>query len=74
MPPPLTSDLVFERGEVMTGLDKLLDLVERAVSQPDVLRALWLEIDAATGAKGESSSACRQFLPSRMEQRGLSKA
>ena len=68
------SDLVFERGEVMTGLDKLFDLVERAGSQPDVLRALWLEIDAATGAKGEFSAACRQFLALRMEQRGFSKA
>ena len=64
---------MFERVEVMEGLDKLLDLVERAVTQPDVLRALWLEIDAGTGAKGEFSSACRQFLALRMDQRGLSK-
>ena len=67
------SDLVFERVEVMEGLDKLLDLVERAVRQPDVLRALWLEIDAGTGAKEEFSSARRQFLALRMDQRGLSK-
>ena len=66
-------DLLFARGETLINLDRLLDLVERAVSQPDVLWSLWLEIDAVTAADGEFASACRQFLAFEMEKRGLTR-
>ncbi len=64
-------DLVFARGETLLQLYSLLDLIERAESEPDVMHALWLDIDAATAAKGEFASACRQFLKAQVEERGL---
>ena len=67
-------DLVFARSEALTSLDRLLDLVERAASEPDVLMSLWLAIDAVTAAEGEFASACRQFLPWRMAERGLTRS
>ena len=66
-------DLLFARGATLERLYFLLDLVERAVGKPDVLRSLWLEIDEAIAAYGEFASACRQFLESQMEQRGLTR-
>ena len=65
--------LVFARGETLQRLYSLLDVVERAASEPDVLQSLWLEIDGVTASKGEFASACRQFLKSQMEERGLTR-
>ena len=64
-------DLLFARGEALTSLHRLLDLVERAAEEPDVLRSLWIDIDAVTAAEGEFASACRQFLASQVAERGL---
>lgn len=66
-------DLLFERGETLTSLHGLINLVERAANQPDVVRLLWLEIDAMTAAEGEFSSACRQFVAWQIAERGLTK-
>ena len=66
-------DLLFARGEALTSLHRLLDLLERAVAEPDVLQSLWIDIDAVTAAEGEFASACRQFLASQMAERGLTK-
>ena len=66
-------DLVFARGETLERLYFLLDLVERAASEPGLLQSLWLEIDAVTAAEGEFASACRQFTESQMAERGLTK-
>ena len=66
-------DLLFSRGETLERLDLLLDLVERAAGEPDVLRSLWLDIDAVTAARGEFASACRQFLRWQMSERGLTR-
>ena len=66
-------DLLFARGEAITSLDRLLDLVERASSEPDVLRSLWLDIDVVTAAAGEFASACRHFLASQIAERDLAK-
>ena len=66
-------DLLYERGEALTSLHRLIDLVERAATQPDVVRSLWLDIDAMTAAEGEFSSACRQFVEWQMADRGLTK-
>ena len=66
-------DLLFARGEALTSVHRLLDLVERAAYEPALLRPLWLEIDVVTAAKGEFASACRQFLASQMAERGLTR-
>ena len=66
-------DLLHARGEAIVRLDKLLGLVARAVSQPDVLRALWLEIEVMTVSAGEFASACRHFLAAQVAGRGLTK-
>ena len=66
-------DLLFERGEALMSLHRLIDLVGRAASEPDVLRSLWLEIDAVTALEREFSSACRQFVASQIVERGLTK-
>ena len=66
-------DLLFARGETLERLHFLLDLVERAVSEPDVLQSLWLQIDTITAAEGEFASACRQFLKSQMAEQGLTR-
>ena len=66
-------DLLFARSEALTSLNRLLDLVECAASQPAMLRSLWLEVDAVTAAAGEFASACRQLLESQMAERGLTK-
>ena len=67
------TDLLFARGESLERLYFLLDLVERAASEADVLQSLWLEIDAVTAAEGEFASACRQFLKLQMAERGLTR-
>ena len=66
-------DLLFARAQAITSLDRLLYLVERAGSEPDVLRALWLDIDVMTAAAGEFASACRHFLESQMAERSLTR-
>ena len=66
-------DLLFGRGEALTRLDRLLDLVERAANEQAPLRVLWLDIDKMTAAAGEFASACRQFLAWQIAQRGLTK-
>ena len=66
-------DLLFARGETLTRLHHLLDLVERAAGEPDVLQSQWLDIDAMTTAEGEFVSACRQFLESQMDKRSLTR-
>ena len=65
------TDLLFARKEALENLYRLLDLVDRAASEPAALRALWFEIDLLTDAVGEFASACRQFLASQMAERGL---
>ena len=65
--------LLFARSETLDRLYFLLDLVERAVDEPDVLRSLWLEIDKAIADYGEFASACRQFIEIQMVQRGLTR-
>ena len=67
-------DLLFARGEALLRLHRLLDLVERAATEPDLLRSLWLDIDAVTVAEGEFASACRQFIESQMAERSLTRA
>ena len=66
-------DLLFARSEVLMNLHRLLGLVERAASEPALLRSLWLEIDVLTAAEGEFASACRQFVASQMAERGLTR-
>ena len=66
-------DLLFARSEALMSLHRLLGFVERAASQPALLRSLWLDIDVVTAAQGEFASACRQFLASQMAERGLTK-
>ena len=66
-------DLLSARAEAITSLDMLLNLVERAGSEPDVLHALWLDIDAVTSAEGQFASACRYFLASQIAERGLTR-
>ena len=66
-------DLLSERSQAITNLDRLLDLVERATNKPAALQALWLEIDVMTAAAGEFASACRQFLTAQMAERGLTR-
>ena len=66
-------DLLSARAEAITSLDMLLNLVERAGSEPDVLHALWLDIDAVTSAEGEFASACRYFHASQIAERGLTR-
>ena len=65
--------LLFARSQAITNLDRLLDLVARSGSEPDVLRALWLDIDVMTAAAGEFASACRHFLESQMAERSLTR-
>ena len=66
-------DLLFSRSETLMNLHRLLGLLERAASEPALLRSLWLNIDMVTSAQGEFASACRQFLESQMSERGLTK-
>ena len=66
-------NLLHARGEAIVRLDKLLNLVERAASQPDVLRVLRLEIEVMTASGGEFASACRHFLAAQITERGLTK-
>ena len=66
-------DLLFARGEALSDLYKLLDLVERAADEPALLISLWLEIDVVTAAQGEYASACRQFLATQMMERAFSR-
>ena len=64
-------DLVYERGQAIIQLDLLLELVERAVSQPDARVQLWLDIDATIADAAEFASACRQYLRTRIKEHGL---
>ena len=64
-------DLVHERGQAIIQLDLLLELVERAVSQPDAHVQLWLDIDAMIADAAEFGSACRQYLRTRIKELGL---
>ena len=66
-------DLLFARGETLMRLDLLLDLVERATSEPDLLASIWLEIDVLTASEGEFASACRKCLEWQMAERGLTR-
>ena len=66
-------DLLFARSQALEHLDLLLELAERAASQPDVLRSIWLEIDQVTAPEGEFASACRQFVEWQMGKRGLTR-
>ena len=66
-------DLVYERGQAIIQLDLLLELVERAVSQPDARVQLWLDIDAMIADAAEFASACRQYLRTRIKEHGLKK-
>ena len=64
-------DLVYERGQAIIQLDLLLELVERAMRQPDARVQLWLDIDAMIADAAEFASACRQYLRTRIKERGL---
>ena len=64
-------DLVYKRGQAITQLDLLLELVERAMSQLDARVQLWLDIDAMIADAAEFASACRQFLRARIKESGL---
>ena len=64
-------DLVYERGQAIIQLDLLLELVERAVSHPDARVQLWLDIDTMIADAAEFASACRQYLRTRIKERGL---
>ena len=64
-------DLVYQRGQAIIQLDLLLELVERAASQPDARVQLWLDIDATIADAAEFASACRQYLGTRIKERGL---
>ena len=66
-------ELTYARGETLTRLHMLLDLVERAANEPALLHSLWLDIDRLMEAKGEFTSACRQFLAWQMAGRGLTR-
>lgn len=64
-------DLVYQRGQAIIRLDLLLELVERAVSQPDACIQLWLDIDAMIADPAEFASACRQHLRTRIKESGF---
>ena len=66
-------ELLSARAEAITSLDRLLDLLERAGSEPDVLYSLWLDVDAVASGEGEFASACRYFLASQIAERGLTR-
>ena len=65
--------LLYARYEAIERLDRLLNLVERAASEPNVSRALWLDIEVMTASTGEFASACRHFLTAQLAERGLTK-
>ena len=66
-------DLLFSRGETLTKLHGLLELLERSTSERAMMLALWNEIDAVTADQGEFASACRQFIGSQIAERGLTR-
>ena len=66
-------DLLFARSEVLKRLYSTLDDVERRANQPTALHALWLHVDEMLAATGEFASACRQFLQTQVEERGLTR-
>ena len=66
-------DLLFARGETLTRLHRLLELIERATSERELFLSLWLDIDALTASEGEFASACRQFVAVQMAERGLTR-
>ena len=63
--------LMHDRKEALERLDGLLDSLQTAAGQPDVVIALWLEIDEMVSAEAEYASACRYFLAWQMEERNL---
>ncbi len=63
--------LLYARTEALERLDGLLDSVQNAAGRPDVVIALWLDIDEMISAEAEYSSACRYFLEWQMEKRNL---
>lgn len=66
------ADLLHARGQAIESLDRLLNLLDRAVGEPDVLVALWVEIEKTTSVAEEFASACRHFLASQIAERRIS--
>ena len=65
--------LLYSRKETLERLDGLLDRLEIAANQPDVVIALWFDIKELVSAEAEYASACRYFLAWQMEERGLAR-
>ena len=65
--------LFLSRSEILQRLNRLLNFVERAVNEPALLQALWIDIDKFTAAEGEFASTCRQFLTLQIAERGLTR-
>ena len=63
--------LLFARKETLERLDGLLDRLETAANQPDVVVALWFDIEELVSAEAEYASACRHFLAWQIKERGL---
>ena len=66
-------ELLYSRGQALTGINRLLDMIERAAGQPDLVESLWIEIDQLLDEKEEFTSACRQFVAWQMAERGLAR-
>ena len=67
------SGLVFARSDAIKNLNRLLNLLERAVDERAARIELWVDIDAMTAPAGEFASACRQFLATQTQQRGITR-
>ena len=63
--------MLHDRTEALERLAGLLDSVQNAAGQPDVVIALWLDIDEMIRPEAEYASSCRYFLAWQMKERNL---
>lgn len=66
-------ELLYSRGQALTSINRLLDMIDRAGDQLDLVESLWIEIDQLIHEKEEFTSACRQFVVWQMAERGLTR-
>lgn len=66
-------ELLYSRGQTLTNINRLLDMIDRAAGQSELIESLWIEIDRLLGEKEEFASACRQFVAWQITERGLAR-
>ena len=66
-------ELLYSRGQILTNINRLLDMIDRATGQSELIESLWIEIDRLLGEKQEFASACRQFVAWQIVERGLAR-